>query len=62
MQQFDIQKFRYIGSVKVDHLDPSIFCLFTCDSPFNGHPLADVLVISSRYVPLLYIMSNLLIW
>lgn len=42
-------KFVNVGSISVDHIDPSIFCILTAKSRDLTAPLADVLIFSPRW-------------
>jgi homogentisate 1,2-dioxygenase len=47
--KYDLTKFVNVGSISVDHMDPSIFCVLTAPSRDPAAPLADVLVFSPRW-------------
>ncbi|KAI5302757.1 hypothetical protein KEM56_000392, partial [Ascosphaera pollenicola] len=47
--KYDLTKFVNVGSISVDHIDPSIFCVLTAKSRDPTAPLADVLVFSPRW-------------
>ncbi|KAM0543146.1 hypothetical protein ACHAPJ_012488 [Fusarium lateritium] len=47
--KYDLTKFVYVGSISVDHIDPSIFCCLTAPSKDPGTPLVDFLVVGPRY-------------
>lgn len=42
-------KFVNVGSISVDHMDPSIFCVLTAKSRDPTAPLADLLIFSPRW-------------
>ena len=42
-------KFVNVGSISVDHIDPSIFCVLTAKSRDSTAPLADLLIFSPRW-------------
>lgn len=42
-------KFVNVGSISVDHIDPSIFCVLTAKSRDPTAPLADFLIFSPRW-------------
>lgn len=44
-----MEKFVGVGSITVDHIDPSIFCVLTAKSKTPGTPLADLLIFSPRW-------------
>ena len=44
-----MEKFVGVGSITVDHIDPSIFCVLTAKSKTLGTPLADFLIFSPRW-------------
>ena len=44
-----MEKFVGVGSITVDHIDPSIFCVLTAKSKTPGTPLADFLIFSPRW-------------
>ncbi|POR33568.1 Homogentisate 1,2-dioxygenase [Tolypocladium paradoxum] len=47
--KYDLTKFVNVGSISVDHIDPSIFCVLTAKSRDPTAPLADVLIFSPRW-------------
>ncbi|EHK99030.1 putative Homogentisate 1,2-dioxygenase [Glarea lozoyensis 74030] len=47
--KYDLTKFVNVGSISVDHIDPSIFCVLTAPSYTPGSPLADFLIFSPRW-------------
>ncbi|EGG06134.1 uncharacterized protein MELLADRAFT_36325, partial [Melampsora larici-populina 98AG31] len=47
--RYDLSRFVNVGSISVDHIDPSIFCVLTCPSASGGKPLADFLIFSPRW-------------
>ena len=47
--KYDLTKFINVGSISVDHIDPSIFCVLTARSRDPTAPLADVLIFSPRW-------------
>ncbi|KAK9382864.1 homogentisate 1,2-dioxygenase-like protein [Kockiozyma suomiensis] len=47
--KYDLTKFVNIGSISVDHIDPSIFCVLTAKSRDPNAPLADFLIFSPRW-------------
>lgn len=47
--KYDLTKFVNVGSISVDHMDPSIFCVLTAKSRDPTAPLADVLIFSPRW-------------
>jgi homogentisate 1,2-dioxygenase len=47
--KYDLTKFVNVGSISVDHIDPSIFCVLTAKSRDLTAPLADVLIFSPRW-------------
>ncbi|KUJ11587.1 homogentisate 1,2-dioxygenase-like protein [Mollisia scopiformis] len=47
--KYDLTKFVNIGSISVDHIDPSIFCVLTAKSRDPIAPLADFLIFSPRW-------------
>ncbi|KAJ5894812.1 homogentisate 1-2-dioxygenase [Penicillium taxi] len=47
--KYDMTKFVNIGSISVDHIDPSIFCVLTAKSRDVTAPLADFLIFSPRW-------------
>ena len=47
--KYDLTKFVNVGSISVDHIDPSIFCVLTARSRDPAAPLADVLIFSPRW-------------
>jgi homogentisate 1,2-dioxygenase len=47
--KYDLTKFVNVGSISVDHIDPSIFCVLTAKSRDPNAPLADVLIFSPRW-------------
>ncbi|KAH0364096.1 homogentisate 1,2-dioxygenase-like protein, partial [Aureobasidium melanogenum] len=47
--KYDLTKFVNIGSISVDHIDPSIFCVLTARSRDPAAPLADFLIFSPRW-------------
>ncbi|KAG9570027.1 homogentisate 1,2-dioxygenase-like protein, partial [Aureobasidium melanogenum] len=46
--KYDLTKFVNVGSISVDHIDPSIFCILTARSRDPAAPLADFLIFSPR--------------
>jgi homogentisate 1,2-dioxygenase len=44
-----LTKFVNVGSISVDHIDPSIFCVLTAKSRDLHAPLADFLIFSPRW-------------
>jgi homogentisate 1,2-dioxygenase len=44
-----LTKFVNVGSISVDHIDPSIFCVLTAKSQDPTAPLADFLIFSPRW-------------
>lgn len=46
--KYDLTKFVNVGSLSVDHIDPSIFCVLITRSRDPAAPLADVLIFSPR--------------
>ncbi|KAJ9630844.1 hypothetical protein H2203_001369 [Taxawa tesnikishii (nom. ined.)] len=44
--KYDLTKFVNVGSISVDHIDPSIFCVLTAPSRDPTAPLADFLIFS----------------
>ncbi|CAO2650465.1 Nn.00g017570.m01.CDS01 [Neocucurbitaria sp. VM-36] len=54
--KYDLTKFVNVGSISVDHIDPSIFCVLTARSRDPYAPLADLLrdVASHTYRPPYY--------
>jgi len=47
--KYDLTKFVNVGSISVDHIDPSIFCVLTAPSRDPHAPLADFLIFSPRW-------------
>ncbi|KAK9439712.1 homogentisate 1,2-dioxygenase [Metarhizium brunneum] len=47
--KYDLTKFVNVGSISVDHIDPSIFCVLTAKSRNPAAPLADFLIFSPRW-------------
>ncbi|KAL8291349.1 hypothetical protein RQP46_002327 [Phenoliferia psychrophenolica] len=47
--KYDMFRFVNVGSISVDHIDPSIFCVLTVDSQEIGTPLADFLIFAPRW-------------
>jgi len=47
--KYDLTKFVNVGSISVDHIDPSIFCVLTAPSRDPHSPLADFLIFSPRW-------------
>lgn len=47
--KYDLTKFVNVGSISVDHIDPSIFCVLTAPSRDPTAPLADFLIFSPRW-------------
>lgn len=47
--KYDLTKFVNVGSISVDHIDPSIFCVLTAKSRDPSAPLADFLIFSPRW-------------
>lgn len=47
--KYDLTKFVNVGSISVDHIDPSIFCVLTARSRDPEAPLADFLIFSPRW-------------
>lgn len=47
--KYDLTKFVNVGSISVDHIDPSIFCVLTARSRDPHAPLADFLIFSPRW-------------
>jgi homogentisate 1,2-dioxygenase len=47
--KYDLTKFVNVGSISVDHIDPSIFCVLTAASRDANAPLADFLIFSPRW-------------
>ena len=47
--KYDITKFVNVGSISVDHIDPSIFTIMTAKSRDPNAPLTDVLTFSPRW-------------
>ncbi|KAI5296015.1 hypothetical protein KEM52_006066 [Ascosphaera acerosa] len=47
--KYDLTKFVNVGSISVDHMDPSIFCVLTAKSRDPTAPLADFLIFSPRW-------------
>jgi len=47
--KYDLTKFVNVGSISVDHMDPSILCVLTAPSRNPAAPLADFLVFSPRW-------------
>ncbi|KAF2502682.1 homogentisate 1,2-dioxygenase-like protein [Lophium mytilinum] len=47
--KYDLTKFVNVGSISVDHIDPSIFCVLTARSRDPTAPLADILIFSPRW-------------
>ncbi|KAF2085411.1 homogentisate 1,2-dioxygenase-like protein [Saccharata proteae CBS 121410] len=47
--KYDLTKFVNVGSISVDHMDPSIFCVLTARSRDPHAPLADLLIFSPRW-------------
>ncbi|KAK2020779.1 Homogentisate 1,2-dioxygenase [Colletotrichum zoysiae] len=48
-QNHYLTKFINVGSISVDHIDPSIFCVLTARSRDENAPLADFLIFSPRW-------------
>jgi hypothetical protein len=47
--KYDLTKFVNVGSISVDHIDPSIFCVLTAKSRDLNAPLADFLTFQPRW-------------
>jgi len=47
--KYDLTKFVNVGSISVDHIDPSIFCVLTAPSRDAHAPLTDFLIFSPRW-------------
>lgn len=47
--KYDLTKFVNVGSISVDHIDPSIFCVLTAPSRDPASPLCDFLIFSPRW-------------
>jgi len=47
--KYDMTKFVNVGSISVDHIDPSIFCIMTAKSRDPTSPLTDVLTFQPRW-------------
>ncbi|KAF7122328.1 hypothetical protein CNMCM5793_000285 [Aspergillus hiratsukae] len=47
--KYDLTKFVNVGSISVDHIDPSIFCVLTAKSRDPTAPLTDFLIFSPRW-------------
>mgnify|MGYP001657669928 CR=1 FL=1 len=47
--KYDLTKFVNVGSISVDHIDPSIFCVLTAKSRDPNAPLADFLTFQPRW-------------
>ena len=47
--KYDLTKFVNVGSISVDHMDPSVFCVLTAPSRDPSAPLADLLIFSPRW-------------
>ncbi|KAH8595665.1 putative homogentisate 1,2-dioxygenase [Bisporella sp. PMI_857] len=47
--KYGLTKFVNVGSISVDHIDPSIFCVLTARSRDPAAPLADFLIFSPRW-------------
>jgi homogentisate 1,2-dioxygenase len=47
--KYDMTKFVNVGSISVDHIDPSIFCVLTAPSRDSAAPLADFLTFQPRW-------------
>ena len=47
--KYDLTKFANVGSISVDHIDPSIYCVLTAKSRDPIAPLADFLIFSPRW-------------
>ncbi|KAI5799114.1 putative homogentisate 1,2-dioxygenase [Peziza echinospora] len=47
--KYDLTKFVNVGSISVDHIDPSIFCVLTAKSRDPTASLADFLIFSPRW-------------
>ncbi|KAL1963101.1 hypothetical protein VTN77DRAFT_8644 [Rasamsonia byssochlamydoides] len=47
--KYDLTKFVNVGSISVDHIDPSIFCVLTAKSRDVNAPLTDFLIFSPRW-------------
>ncbi|OAL46582.1 homogentisate 1,2-dioxygenase [Pyrenochaeta sp. DS3sAY3a] len=47
--KYDLTKFVNVGSISVDHIDPSIFCVLTAKSRDPTAPLADILTFQPRW-------------
>ncbi|KAH8925787.1 homogentisate 1,2-dioxygenase [Atractiella rhizophila] len=47
--KYNLERFVNVGSISVDHIDPSIFCVLTVPSAIPGTPLADFLIFSPRW-------------
>jgi len=47
--KYDMTKFVNVGSISVDHIDPSIFTIMTAKSRDPATPLADVLTFQPRW-------------
>jgi homogentisate 1,2-dioxygenase len=48
--KYDLTKFINVGSISVDHIDPSIFCVLTAKSRDPQAPLLDFLIFSPRWL------------
>jgi homogentisate 1,2-dioxygenase len=47
--KYDLTKFVNVGSISVDHIDPSIFTVLTAKSRDPAAPLCDVIIFSPRW-------------
>ena len=47
--KYDLSKFVYIGSISVDHIDPSSFCCLTAMPTVPGTPLVDFLAVGPHF-------------
>jgi homogentisate 1,2-dioxygenase len=47
--KYDLTKFVNVGSISVDHIDPSIFTVLTAKSRDPAAPLTDILIFSPRW-------------
>lgn len=47
--KYDLTKFVNVGSISVDHIDPSVFCVLTAKSSNSHISLADFLIFSPRW-------------
>lgn len=47
--KYDLTKFVNVGSISVDHIDPSVFCVLTAKSRDLNAPLADFLTFQPRW-------------